>query len=76
MPEFEAIAAAVLAASMVGLIIVTTRYSKFNFLPEKLQYGVRDTDEYKTYRGVVGVWPSRSMKFSDVGYVAKNYGKS
>jgi predicted secreted protein with PEFG-CTERM motif len=33
-PEFGTIAAIVLAVSIVGIIVATTRYSKFNFLPK------------------------------------------
>jgi predicted secreted protein with PEFG-CTERM motif len=33
-PEFGAIAAVVLAVAIVGIIVATTRYSKFSFLPK------------------------------------------
>jgi predicted secreted protein with PEFG-CTERM motif len=33
-PEFGAIAAIILAVSIVGIIVATTRYSKFSFLPK------------------------------------------
>jgi predicted secreted protein with PEFG-CTERM motif len=33
-PEFGPIAAIVLAVSIVGIIVATTRYSKFSFLPK------------------------------------------
>jgi predicted secreted protein with PEFG-CTERM motif len=33
-PEFGTIAAIVLAVSIVGIIVATTRYSKFSFAPK------------------------------------------
>lgn len=35
-PEFGTIAAIVLAVAIVGIIVATTRYSKFSFLPKKM----------------------------------------